>query len=994
MKKFFLSVLCLTLFVSAVFLASGCRQKTTHVHSFTNYVSDNNATTEKDGTKTAHCDYEGCSATDTITDEGSKLKNETFFKTLTVDGNKVYGKVSNDTQTFSFIDEIQTVGVTKYVVSLDVYGSQQVATKVVPLNVGDNLVYVIELSDGEPQTVYEVTIRRKPLYTVSFDTNGGTAVDSQVVEEDSIIPAPVTTKIGYTFINWNFDFSQPITENAIITAKFKVKDEMANFNFNSSVAECTITGVKDKTVSEIIIPDYVTSIGDSAFSYCSGTTSITIGNGVTSIGNYTFRDCTKLTRIMIPDSVISVGNYAFLNCSKLKSVTIGNGVTSIDFSTFLNCSRLESVSIGNRVTSIGINAFANCSSLVNITIPDGVTSIGGFAFRNCIGLTKVTIPDSLTSIGIYAFENCNSLTYNVYDNAYYLGNDTNKYVALVKAKDKIITSCNINENCKLIGDSAFRYCSKLTSITIPESVTSIGYSAFFYCGIESLNVANGNSIYHSQGNCVIKTATKTLVAGCKNSIIPNDDTVTSIGTHAFSGCTELTSITIPDNITSIDDYAFKDCNGLTSITIGKSVTYIGKDAFSSCKALTSITIPDNVTYIGDAAFTDCPKLTSVTIGAGVTYITKSVFFSCSNLETLTVSIGNSIYHSQDNCIIETTTKTLIIGCKNSIIPNDGTVTSIGNSAFSQCYGLTSITIPDSVTSIGNSAFGGCSSLTSVTIGNGVTSIGNSAFSECSGLTGVTIGNSVTSIDDYAFYGCNALTNVTIPDSITYISHFAFYHCNSLIYNEYGDAYYLGNDTNKYVALIKAKAGITSCYINDNCKFICTYAFKPCSNLASITIPAGVISIGDGAFAACIGLESIEVAKGNSIYHSEGNCVIKTATKTLVVGCKNSIIPNDGSVTSIGDYAFHNCNGLISITIPDCITSIGDSAFLYCLGLKSITIGNGVTYIGNSTFGECGRLKTIFYKGTEEQWDKISIGSGNNFLINANIHYSESESTHN
>lgn len=387
MRKFILSALCLTFLASAVFLASGCRQKTTHVHSFTNYVSDNNATTEKDGTKTAHCDYEGCTATDTITDEGSKLKNETFFKTLTVDGNKVYGKVSNDTQTFSFIDEIQTAGVTKYVVSLDVYGSQQVATKVVPLNVGDNLVYVIELSDGEPQTVYEVTIRRKPLYTVSFDTNGGTAVDSQVVEEDSIIPAPVTTKIGYTFINWNFDFSQPITENTIITAKFKVKDEMSNFNFNSSVAECTITGVKDKTISEIIIPDYVTSIGDSAFANCGGITSITIGNGVTYIGNSAFKYCTELT---------------------------------------------------------------------NVTIPDGITYIG-----------------------YSAFEYCFKLTYNEYENAYYLGNDTNKYVALIKAKNEIITSCNINDNCKIIGDSAinserdFRKTQQKISNNIENSLQMI-----------------------------------------------------------------------------------------------------------------------------------------------------------------------------------------------------------------------------------------------------------------------------------------------------------------------------------------------------------------------------------------------------------------------------------------------------------------------------------------------------------------------------------------
>ena len=203
---------------------------------------------------------------------------------------------------------------------------------------------------------------------------------------------------------------------------------------------------------------------------------------------------------------------------------------------------------------------------------------------------------------------------------------------------------------------------------------------------------------------MIETGRKTLILGCNNSVIPSDGSVTSIGYEAFRGCAGLTSIVIPDGVELIEDGTFAYCSGLTSIIIPDSVVQIRKSAFSGCSALTSIVIPDSVTSIGYEAFRDCSGLTSITISDNVIAIGDVAFTGCSGLETITVGADNTSYHSDGNCLIETGSKTLILGCKNSVIPSDGSVTSIFFEAFRGCVGLTSIAIPDSVTSINKDAF--------------------------------------------------------------------------------------------------------------------------------------------------------------------------------------------------------------------------------------------------------------------------------------------------
>ena len=314
----------------------------------------------------------------------------------------------------------------------------------------------------------------------------------------------------------------------------------------------------------------------------------------------------------------------------------------------------------------------------------------------------------------------------------------------------------IKSGATSIGDTAFWACEELMEVTIPDSVTSIGDGAFSSCmELSVITVGEENPVYYSKDNCVIHKESKTLVFGCKNSIIPTDDKVTIIGNGAFLGCNRLTLVTIPNSVTHIGDEAFGGC-GLTKATIPDSVTSIGDLAFSGCWKITEVTIPETVTSIGYGAFS---------CGEGLTKIT--------------VEAGNPVYFSKDNCLIHKESKTLIAGCKNSIIPTDGSVTSIKEWAFSQCTGLSQITIPDTVKRIGKWAFMCCTELTSITIPVNVTSIEWQAFSQCTGLTEVKIGNRVTRIEGLAFYGCIGLSSVTIPDSVTKIDKSAFDGCTSL-----------------------------------------------------------------------------------------------------------------------------------------------------------------------------------------------------------------------
>ncbi len=372
-----------------------------------------------------------------------------------------------------------------------------------------------------------------------------------------------------------------------------------------------------------------------------------------------------------------------------------------------------------------------------------------------------------------------------------------------------MTDITLSEGILTIGERAFWGCAKLETITIPKSVSKIYSQILSGCtGLTSITVAKGNSSYHVAGNCLIETHSQMLINGCNNSVIPNDGSVSVIDQYAFYGCKELAQITISHNIAHINEAAFYGCTGLTDITLGAST--IQRLAFADCTGLTSLTLLAGVSVLADEAFAGCTNLSSIKIPSSLINLSDNTFLNCGGLTEITVAKANPNYKSIGNCLISNS-GTLIKGCNNSVIPNDGSVKSIGDHAFSDCAELTSITIPESVVKISNSAFNGCTRLTSITVAEGnfnyraegnclieiksgtlikacnnsvipidgsVKNIG-SAFAGCAELTSIVIPWGVTIIDSSAFSGCTGLTSITIPDSISNIYLWAFNNCPNL-----------------------------------------------------------------------------------------------------------------------------------------------------------------------------------------------------------------------
>lgn len=303
-------------------------------------------------------------------------------------------------------------------------------------------------------------------------------------------------------------------------------------------------------IEKVVIGDNVRSIPAYAFSYCDYLSELTIPNAVSTIGEMAFFDCSSLKEVTIPNSVLSIEEYAFASCISLAKVSIGDSVTFIGKACFENCSSLAGISIPNSVNFIGEGVFAKCSGLTYAIIPNSVAFINNYAFFECTSLVELTIPSSVSSIGEGTFAKCSSITH-----------------------------VNIPNSVISIDSFSFQHCSNLAEVTIPKSVTSIGCAAFSYCD-------NLKTLYFNAEDC--GSVDVTWLSSTPVEKVEIGESVNSLPKFIFSGCSSLTEVIVSNAVTSIGEGAFSDCSNLNNIKIGNSVKAIGNFAFSGCTGLTSL----------------------------------------------------------------------------------------------------------------------------------------------------------------------------------------------------------------------------------------------------------------------------------------------------------------------------------------------------------------------------------------------------------------------
>ncbi len=620
-----------------------------------------------------------------------------------------------------------------------------------------------------------------------------------------------------------------------------------------------------------------------------------------------------------------------------------------------------------------------CDQIVEVEIQNGVTSIAEDAFYQFEKLQKVTLPDTLEEIEGAAFHDC-----------------------------CLLKSIDIPDSVKVIGQHAFANCHGLTDVSIPSGVQSIGDGAFESCtGLNAITVAADNKYYTSE-NGILFNKEKTVLIQCPATkvsvVIPPD--VTAIGYAAFSGSRDLKRVSMPKNLTIIGGAAFDGCQKLEKVVIPDSVTGIGWSAFEKCDSLTEIRIPAGVTYIGNWAFDDCNSLLSIEVAAD---------------NPSYCSVDGVLYNKDKTELIQ------VPGAKTELQLPEGMTSLEGYGLFSNCDALTCVRIPETLTDIEDGVFDRCKSLaaldvasnnpkytsedgilfskdkttllrcpaakSTVSIPHSTTTIGSSAFSNCTLLKQVTIPNRVTSIEPDAFDGC-ALTSVTIPGSVKSIGDSAFHNCDRL----------------------------ETVVLENGVEIIGQWAFRDCDRLTEFSLPDTISEVGRYAFGENKRLLSIDVSSNNAKFSSIDG-VLYNKDQTTVVQCPGAkrevILPE--TVTTIGCYAFrdcdqmrtvtipngvetieawafYDCDNLTSIVLPNSVKNVGSGAFSCCLSLRSATVSNQMTKIGFKVFDGCSAMKRVtipssvsvvgdlafdycisltdvYYTGSETEWEQIYISAG-------------------
>ena len=712
-----------------------------------------------------------------------------------------------------------------------------------------------------------------------------------------------------------------------------------------------ITTIYDKAfyncsaLKSMVLPSSVTEVGSYAFYGCSNMANITLSN-LTKINDYTFYNCSSLTGVTLPETLTEIGDYAFYGTG-IEGITIPNTVTSIGGYAFANCKAMKSITLSSELDSIGTYAFSNCESLTAITLPNKLATIDSYAFNNCSALTEIAVPNSVTSLGYAVFKGCSAMgemslpyagrtneskqasetAYTITGSFTQSGNvwkTSTRYDTLTfTAKERITVkfSCMVYSTSYSSAIRVYRNgsstvwwsCNKTsydqTTLTFAVGETikfefyKTGYGDDYpsYCGYVRFDsiVYTGDSVFgtlfgtssYTGSQAVTQNGTKYYIpSGIKKVAITKQDRIPA---NAFENCNFIEEITLSENTSAIESKAFYNCSALKSMVLPSSVTEVGSYAFYGCSNMASITL-SNLTKINDRTFFNCSALAEITLPETLTEIGDNAFFGCSSL-------------------------------KEIIIPNS--VTSIGGYAFENCKALLSVTLPQSITIIKNSTFSGCENLKDVVIPDNVTAIESSAFLGCKSIVKIDISENVKSIGDNAFKGCSKLKIVKIANGnitdLTVLGSNVFSNTHSslcfIVPQDALKAYKEAANWSSYASKIFADNNIV-----DNAYLVVGGVLKQyLGNAETVTIPANITSIGNYAFAYCVGLQSVTIGD---------------------------------SVTDMGDYAFFSCSALESVTYGTGLSTIGNYAFAECVDSSMInSTDNGVFSLNGGTLKKIGKM---------------------------------------
>ncbi|MBR2422427.1 MAG: leucine-rich repeat protein [Oscillospiraceae bacterium] len=769
-------------------------------------------------------------------------------------------------------------------------------------------------------------------------------------------------------------------------------------------------------LTSITIPESVTYLGYTAFSGCSSLIDISIPDSVTAIGGWAFHGCTRLTSVYIPRSVVFIDGDVFMGCSNLTGIHVdennpnySNDAQGVlynkDKTTLIQAlGVITEYTVPDSVVTIGERSFYGCSNLTNISLPDSVVAIEPAAFEYCTGLTNITIPKNVTSIGSSAFYGCKGMFSIMFEgdapkidqNAFYSVSATACYptgnatwtntvrkgyggkltwVSYSPTHDHAYTAVVTAPTCTSQGFTTC-ICECGASYRI-DYVDALGheYKNFFCIRCNAIDTNLRYTVYadHVEITSYYGRETEIVIpakierkpvtvigdyAFAYSSNLTSIElpyTLTAIESEAFYHCTDLVTISIPDGVTYIASSAFEGCTSLVSVSIPDSVGSIGISAFYDCTSLDNVTIPDSVTSIGIYAFAGCYSLTSIFIPDSVDFIGVSAFGDCRGLNEIRVHKNNPNFSSDDRGVLFNKQKTTLIQAPGTLtdytVPDS--VTTIGDSAFVGCLGLTSISIPDSVTTIIDGAFFNCSSLTSISIPNSVTAIDGYTFQYCTSLTSIELPDSITSIGEYAFYGCTGLTSISIPKNVTSIMNGTFFSCSGLTSITFlGDAPQFGDNVFRDVTA-------TVYYPSDNTTWTenimlnyggqITWASQTSTHsheYNAVVIAPACAALGYTSYICECGAHyAVDYVDALGHDYADGVCTrcgwvdiglqyLVYSDHVEITGCSENVtdvvIPaviEGKPVTTICDWTFWGCSNLTSIFIPDSVTSIIDPYFI-------------------------------------------------------------------